>query len=118
MAPLISCWRKFRHRGVITVTRGGRVVHNSIMRSCMRSLTRCILLKRGGDGMWIIPLLIIGTIVVAAARKSPREIVHLSRQLPPRVAGIPGPISVLGEILRIGQVPSSTVVLCAIAEAE
>jgi hypothetical protein len=31
---------------------------------------------------------------------------------------MPGPISVLGEVLRIGQYPSPTVILCAIAEAE
>jgi hypothetical protein len=70
--------------------------------------------------MWIIPLLVISAIVVAAASKSPRETVPPSRQLPPPPgsAGLPGPISVLGEILRIGQVPSPTVILCAIAEAE
>ena len=32
--------------------------------------------------------------------------------------GIPGPISVLGEILRIGQTPPPTVIMCAIAEAQ
>jgi hypothetical protein len=73
--------------------------------------------------MWIIPLLLIGAFVVAAASKSPREIVQgpVSRQLPPpppKTPELPGPISVLGEILRIGQVPSPTVILCAIAEAE
>lgn len=66
--------------------------------------------------MWIM-LLVIGAIVVAAASKSPREM-DSSRQLPSGVAGIPGPISVLGEILRVGQSPSPTVILCAIAEAE
>ena len=76
--------------------------------------------------MWIIPFLVLSAIVVAVASKSPREIVPTSRQLsppsgppgPPKVAGLPGPISVLGEILRIGQAPSPTVILCAIAEAE
>lgn len=63
--------------------------------------------------MWLIPILLIGVIVVAATNKSPREAQAPSRQPPP-----PGPISVLGEILRIGQVPPPTVVLCAIAEAE
>jgi len=32
--------------------------------------------------------------------------------------GLPGPISVLGEILRVGQTPPPTVILCAIAEAQ
>jgi hypothetical protein len=63
--------------------------------------------------MWILPILLLGAFVVAAASKSPREISAPSRQLPP-----PGPISVLGEILRIGQVPPPKVILCAIAEAE
>lgn len=64
--------------------------------------------------MWIIPIILIGAIVVAAASKSPRETASPSRQLPPP----PGPISVLGEILRIGQAPPPKVILCAIAEAE
>jgi hypothetical protein len=64
--------------------------------------------------MWLIPILVIGALVVAAASKSPREAAPPSRQLPPP----PGPISVLGEILRIGQSPPPTVILCAIAEAE
>jgi hypothetical protein len=73
--------------------------------------------------MWILPILLLGAIVVAAASKSSREIAPTSRQLPPpssppTVAGLPGPISVLGEILRIGQIPSPTVILCAIAEAQ
>lgn len=63
--------------------------------------------------MWILPLLLIGAIAIAAASKSPRETVPPSRQLPP-----PGPISVLGEILRIGQVPPPTVIRDAIEEAE
>jgi hypothetical protein len=69
--------------------------------------------------MWIIPILLIGAIVVAASSKSPREAASPARQLPPpNVAGLPGPISVLGEVLRVGQHPSPTVILCAIAEAE
>jgi len=81
--------------------------------------------------MWLIPLLLLGAIAVAVASKSSREIIPTSRQLPapsgppPSVGlrhsldqSLPGPISVLGEILRIGQVPSPTVILCAIAEAE
>lgn len=63
--------------------------------------------------MWIIPILLVGAFVVAAASKSPRETDSPARQLPP-----PGPISVLGEILRIGQVPPPKVVICAIAEAQ
>lgn len=63
--------------------------------------------------MWIIPLLLLGAIAVAAASKSPRETAPPSRQLSP-----PGPISVLGEILRIGQVPPPRVILGAIEEAE
>ncbi len=73
--------------------------------------------------MWIIPLLLLGAIVVAAASKSPRACAPTARQLPPSAgyaapAGLPGPISMLGEILRIGQAPSPTVILCAIAEAQ
>ena len=73
--------------------------------------------------MWLIPILLLGALAVAAANKSPRALVPTARQLPPpsvppQVQGLPGPISVLGEILRVGQVPSHTVVLCAIAEAE
>lgn len=63
--------------------------------------------------MWILPILLLGAIGAVAASKSPRETVSPSRQLSP-----PGPISVLGEILRIGQVPPPRVILCAIAEAE
>jgi hypothetical protein len=70
--------------------------------------------------MWLIPLLLIGVIVVAA--KSPRESTPPPRQLAappiPAVPTVPGPIAVLGEILRIGQVPPPPVVLCAIAEAQ
>lgn len=63
--------------------------------------------------MWILPLLLLGAIAFAAASKSPRAVAVAPPQLPP-----PGPISVLGEILRIGQVPPPKVILCAIAEAE
>lgn len=78
--------------------------------------------------MWIIPLLVLGAIAVAATSRSPRETAPPSRQLPPppppppaQASGsvaLPGPIAVLGEILRIGQIPTPTVVLCAIAEAQ
>lgn len=72
--------------------------------------------------MWILPLLILGAFVVAASR-SPRETALPSRQLPsPGVSGgppgVPGPIAVLGAILRKGQYPPPLVILCAIAEAE
>lgn len=56
--------------------------------------------------MWLLPLLLIGAFVVAAASRSPRE------------RFLPGPIAVLGEMLRLGQVPSPRVILCAVAEAE
>jgi hypothetical protein len=70
--------------------------------------------------MWLVPLLVIGVIVVAAASKSPRESRPPPRQLSPAhgASALPGPISVLGEILRVGQYPSPMVILCAIAEAE
>lgn len=80
--------------------------------------------------MWFIIPLLVGVIVVAATSKSPRESRPLQRKLlppapptyqPEPVAGsaiLPGPIAVLGEILRIGQYPSPKVILCAIAEAE
>jgi hypothetical protein len=75
--------------------------------------------------MWILPLILIGAIAFAAASKSSREAVQPARklQLPPPVPSgptlaLPGPISVLGEILRVGQVPPRTVILNAIAEAE
>lgn len=68
--------------------------------------------------MWILPFLVISAIVVAAASKSPREVSRLARQLPSPPSGPPGPISTLGEILRVGQVPPPTVILSAIAEAE
>jgi len=83
--------------------------------------------------MWFLPLLVLGAIVVAAASKSPRETALPARQLaapppppiPPTramvggsVPGVPGPISVLGEILRVGQYPSNMVILCALAEAQ
>lgn len=76
--------------------------------------------------MWFLPLLVVGAIAVALAKRSPRTIPP-SRQLPappmptPALAGspgVPGPIAVLGEILRVGQTPPPTVILCAIAEAQ
>jgi hypothetical protein len=69
--------------------------------------------------MWFLPLLVISAIVVAAASRSPRESAP-SRQLALATGPLPppGPISVLGELVRIGQVPPPTVILCAIAEAE
>lgn len=76
--------------------------------------------------MWLLPLLLIGAIAYVA-RKSPRERVPPSRQLPPppmassappNVAGVPGPIAALGEFLLAGQQPPPKVILCAIAEAE
>ena len=79
--------------------------------------------------MWFLPLLVVGAIAMAIAKRSSRKSAPPSRQLPagppglpgPVVAGrpgLPGPISVLGEILRVGQTPPPTVILCAIAEAQ
>jgi hypothetical protein len=65
--------------------------------------------------MWLIPFLVIGALVIAAASRSPRE-ASPARQ--PALPPAPGPISVLGEFLRIGQVPPPRLILCAIAEAE
>src|SRR5579863_1947601 len=84
--------------------------------------------------MWFLPLLVLGAIAVAAAstRSSSRDTAPPSRQLaapPPspevlprgyqgNSSSLPGPIAVLGEILRIGKNPPPVVILCAIAEAE
>jgi hypothetical protein len=70
--------------------------------------------------MWFIPLLVIGAIVIAAASRSPREALPSPAQLmfPAPAAPLPGPISVLGEFVRIGHVPPPPVIICAIAEAE
>ena len=75
--------------------------------------------------MWFLPLLVVGAIAMALAKRSQR-VAPPSRQLsapPPTPSlavppGVPGPISVLGEILRVGQAPPPTVILCAIAEAQ
>ena len=75
--------------------------------------------------MWFLPLLVVGAIAMALAKRSQR-VAPPSRQLAappptPSIAappGVPGPISVLGEILRVGQTPPPTVILCAIAEAQ
>jgi len=58
--------------------------------------------------------------VIAAASRSPREALPPPAQLmfPAPAAPLPGPISVLGEFVRIGHVPPPPVILCAIAEAE
>ena len=69
--------------------------------------------------MWFLPVLVIGAIVAAVASRSPRE----AADAPPlRLAGAspppPGPIAVLGEVVRLGYTPPPTVILCAIAEAE
>ena len=91
--------------------------------------------------MWFLPILVFGAIAVAVASRSARDAAPPSRQLPaPRGAGpfplepsplppslpppsplppgVPGPISVLGEIIKVGRTPPPTVVLCAIAEAQ
>lgn len=73
--------------------------------------------------MWLLPLLLLGAVVVAAASRSPRE------RRPPQIAyapprqlaapgGSPGPIAVLGEFLRVGHTPPPPVILGAIGEAE
>lgn len=85
--------------------------------------------------MWFLPLLLVGAIAVAVAKRSSRN--AAPRQLAaPRMSGtpilapmgrsgrsllppgIPGPISVLGEMLKCGQSPTPTVILCSIAEAQ
>jgi hypothetical protein len=69
--------------------------------------------------VWFLPLLVLGAIVIAAVSRSPREQPALGRPALPASPGVPpGPISVLGEFVRIGQVPPPPVILCAIAEAE
>jgi hypothetical protein len=87
--------------------------------------------------MWILPLLVLGAIAIATASRSGREAAPPSRQLMPPLPpppspipaassghssvfppGVPGPIAVLGEILRIGKRPPPAVILCAVAEAE
>jgi hypothetical protein len=98
--------------------------------------------------MWILPLLVLGAIAIAASSRSAREAAPPSRQLMPplppplpsgppfRTAasaavpaissgassafppGVPGPIAVLGEIIRIGKRPPPMVIMCAVAEAE
>jgi len=73
--------------------------------------------------MWFIPLLVLGALALAAASSRSRDAAPPSRQLAPPpgpaiTSGVPGPISVLGEILRVGQAPPPQVILCAIAEAE
>lgn len=77
--------------------------------------------------MWLLPLLVLG--VIALAARSSRGAAPPARQLaagpsPPPVISAgsmpraPGPIAVLGEILRSGQKPPQKVILCAIAEAQ
>ena len=87
--------------------------------------------------MWILPLLVLGAIAIAASSRSAREAAPPSRQLmpssPPPLPsgpaissgassafppGVPGPIAVLGEIIRIGKRPPPMVIMCAVAEAE
>src|SRR5438034_11560191 len=70
--------------------------------------------------MWLLPLLVIGALAVVAASRSPRERIPASHQIAAEIMppGIPGPIAVVGEMLRSGQYPPPPVILCAIAEAE
>lgn len=74
--------------------------------------------------MWLIPLLVISAIAIAAASRSPREATMLALPAPPppmptsHPVGLPGPISVMGEFLRVGQVPPPPVIFFAIVEAE
>ena len=68
--------------------------------------------------MWFLPILVISAIVVAVSRSprdsGPPQQFALAAPPPPP----PGPISVLGEYIRVGHFPPPTVILCAIAEAE
>ena len=79
--------------------------------------------------MWFLPILVVGAIAMALAKRSSHKAAPPLRQLPAGPPGLPGsvvagrpglpgPISVLGEILRVGQTPPPTVILCAIAEAQ
>ncbi len=74
--------------------------------------------------MWLPLLLLVGVVaIVASSTASARghygpPMVGPMPMLPPAPPAIPGPISVLGEFVRIGQVPPPPVILCAIAEAE
>ncbi len=71
--------------------------------------------------MWFLPLLVVSAIAALFASRSSRGSAPPSRQLaagPPVPRALPGPISVLGEILRVGQAPPPRVILCAIAEAQ
>lgn len=65
--------------------------------------------------MWLLPFLLIGAVLYAAGRERGAYGAHRPQPvLPPP----PGPISVLGEFVRIGQTPPPPVIICAIAEAE
>jgi hypothetical protein len=85
--------------------------------------------------MWFLPLLVLGAVglMAASGRSGGRDAAPPTRQLalppppppPPQRPVLssgaprsPGPIAVLGEILRVGQTPPPMVILCAIAEAE
>lgn len=63
--------------------------------------------------MWLIPLLLIGVALYATGRER-----GASAAPSPQRALPPGPIAVLGELVRIGHAPPPQVILCAIAEAE
>jgi hypothetical protein len=66
--------------------------------------------------MWLIPLIVIGLVVYAASNhrdSQPLELAPPQQYVPP-----PGPIAVLGELLRVGHEPPPPVIMCAIAEAE
>jgi hypothetical protein len=76
--------------------------------------------------MWLPLLLVVGVIaLVASSSTSSRGEYGPSiagpmpmPMLPAAPPSLPGPISVFGEFIRIGQAPPPMVILCAIAEAE
>jgi hypothetical protein len=67
--------------------------------------------------MWILPLLIIGLVVIAAGSGSPRSAAAATYvpELPP---GPPTPIQVFNMYVERREVPPPPVILCAIAEAQ
>jgi len=66
--------------------------------------------------MWFLPLLLLGVAIVAVSNRERGQ----AQPPPPRDLPLPAvrPIHVLGEFVRLGQMPPPPVILCAIAEAE